>query len=113
MTADGPAPLSMGPDATAALGGGLVGRIKGVKLSADARSGALDAEYQALQFGGTGQPVPWSADGATGVVVPSQVYRVGTQDCRGYSQTVKDGERSLRELGTACKSGDKLWTPVL
>lgn len=95
-----------------ALGDGLIGRDKKQRLSADARNRALDAEYQALQFMPAGQAVAWEADGLKGTVVPTQLYRVGSQDCRGYSQSVLRDGRETRTLGTACRGEDGFWKPV-
>jgi surface antigen len=103
------APVSAG---AAALGDGLIGRDKGSKLSSDARMRALDAEYQALQFMPAGQAVPWEAGSIKGSVVPTQLYRVGSQDCRGYSQTVVRDGREAKTLGTACRTEDGFWKPV-
>ncbi|ALN73953.1 MULTISPECIES: hypothetical protein [unclassified Aureimonas] len=81
-------------------------------LSGRAEQGALAAQYQALQFGAVGQAVPWSADGYRGEVVPTQLYRIGSQDCRGYTHVVTRGSATTRQVGTACRSGVDTWTPV-
>ncbi|KQT54238.1 hypothetical protein ASG43_01005 [Aureimonas sp. Leaf454] len=103
------APISAG---AAALGDGLIGRDKALKLSSEARMRALDAEYQALQFMPAGQSVAWEAGKVRGSVVPTQLYRVGSQDCRGYSQTVLRDGREAKTLGTACRTEDGFWRPV-
>lgn len=103
------APASAGAQA---LGDGLIGRDKKQRLSTDARNRALDAEYQALQFMPAGQAVPWEAGSLKGTVVPTQLYRVGSQDCRGYSQTIVRDGREAKTLGTACRSEDGFWRPV-
>lgn len=95
----------------AALDGGLIGRVETASLPGSAQRAALEAEYQALQFGRVGMPVTWEDDGFRGEVVPTQLYRVGSQDCRGYTHTVSRGQARIREVGTACRTGD-LWTPV-
>ena len=81
-------------------------------LSSRAEQGALAAQYQALQFGAVGQPVPWSADGYRGEVVPTQLYRIGSQDCRGYTHMITKGSATTRQVGTACRSGAEGWAPV-
>lgn len=96
----------------AALGDGLIGRDKKQKLSADARNRALDAEFQALQFMPAGQAVAWEAGNLKGSVVPTQLYRIGSQDCRGYSQTVVRDGREAKTVGTACRGEDGFWRPV-
>ena len=106
------ASLSPSSAGVAALGDGLIGRAEGVDLSRSAKAQALEAEYQALQFGVAGQPVPWTGEGVGGQVVPTQLYRVGSQDCRGYSHTVVSGAQSVKETGTACRTSPGVWTPV-
>lgn len=81
-------------------------------LSGRAEQGALLAQYQALQFGAVGQAVPWSAGGYSGEVKPTQLYRIGSQDCRGYTHVVTRGSATVRQVGTACRTGADIWTPV-
>lgn len=96
-----------------ALGDGLVGQVPGVSLSGEAREKALEAEFQALQFAQAGQEVAWSGGRYQGLVVPTQLYRIGSQDCRGYSQTVTAGGKTLKQVGTACRGEDGLWKTVV
>ena len=98
----------------AALNGGLIGQDKAGKgLPSDARTRALEAEFKALQFAPAGAHVSWTADGYQGEVVPTQLYRVGSQDCRGYSHSfAKDASPTVKAVGTACKTSSGLWTPV-
>lgn len=104
---------SLGPDSSgvAALGEGLIGQGQ-VRLSGDARSKALEAEFQALQFAPAGQEVAWAAGGYQGSVVPTQLYRIGSQDCRGYSHTLVVKGQGRKQVGTACRGEDGLWKPV-
>ncbi len=97
-----------------ALNGGLIGQEKaGKTLSSDARTQALEAEFKALQFAPAGSPVSWAAGGYKGEVVPTQLYRVGSQDCRGYTHTfARDSAPAVRAVGTACKTAGGLWAPV-
>ncbi len=83
-----------------------------VALSGRAEQGALLAQYQALQFGSVGQAVPWSAGAYRGEVTPTQLYRIGSQDCRGYTHVVTRGNATTRQVGTACRTGADTWTPV-
>ncbi|WP_158874153.1 hypothetical protein [Antarcticirhabdus aurantiaca] len=110
----GTASPSLGPSnpAVNALGDGLVGRIPGLKLNASERARALEAEFQALQFTAAGQPVTWTADGVEGSVVPTQLYRVGSQDCRAFSHTVKANGRASAGQGTACRGEGGVWKVV-
>lgn len=96
----------------ASLDGGIIGRSAyASQLSSGARARAVEAEYQALQFAPAGEAISWSAGGASGRVVPTQVYRVGSQDCRGYTQFL-DGGGANGLTGTACKAGDGTWILV-
>jgi surface antigen len=96
-----------------ALEGGLIGQNDATGAwPSQARSRALEAEFQALQFGLPGQPVVWSADGYSGEVVPTQLYRVGSQDCRGYSHTFKGTAQPTKAIGTACRTQEGFWQPV-
>ncbi|MEE2952390.1 MAG: hypothetical protein VYD57_14255 [Pseudomonadota bacterium] len=100
------------PPGVAALDGGAIARSQtGGRLPSQVVASAVAAEYQALQFGTAGQAVTWSADGYSGRVVPTQLYRVGSQDCRGYTQYV-DGADTNGITGTACRGEDGFWVPV-
>lgn len=92
--------------------GGLIGGSVGNGLSNADRRKALEAEYRALEYGQGGQAVAWKGDGRSGEVVASQPYRVGSQDCRQYSQTVFTSGTPLIARGTACRNADGSWTPL-
>lgn len=99
-----PAPVVRG------MQGGLAGVRVGKDLSsADLRS-ALDAEYRALENTPGGQAVSWKGDDASGQVVAAQPYRVGSQDCRQYAQTVLADGESESARGTACRNTNGTWT---
>lgn len=104
-----PEPLT---DRAAALRGSIAPSST-LKLSAKAEDRALLAQYQALQFGTVGQPIDWEADGFSGAITPTQLYRVGSQDCRGYTHLITRGTSKVRQVGSACRTGDDLWTPVV
>jgi len=106
----GPQPIPL-PEGALALRGSIAPTQR-VKLSPAAEDRAILAEYQALQFGGVGQPVPWEADGFRGQFVPTQLYRVGSQDCRGFTHTITHRDSTVRQVGTACRTGEDRWTPV-
>ncbi|RIY01303.1 hypothetical protein D3218_08000 [Aureimonas flava] len=103
-----PEPLS---DRVAALRGSIA-PTGSIKLSAGAEQRALQAQYQALQFGTVGQPVGWEADGFKGEITPTQLYRIGSQDCRGYTHVITRGTSKVRQVGSACRTSGDLWTPV-
>ena len=94
--------------------GGLVGGSVGTGLSDDEKTRALEAEYRALEYSQAGQPVTWKGDEQTtyGEAKAAQPYRVGSQDCRQYRQTVDWGGRSRVARGTACRNPDGSWTPL-
>ena len=94
--------------------GGLVGGSIGAGLSDDEKNHALEAEYRALEYGQGGQATAWKGDdsGTYGQAVAAQPYRVGSQDCRQYTQTVVQDTQSKIARGTACRNGDGSWTPL-
>lgn len=108
----GRASLAPASEGVVALGDGLIGQAK-VKLPGEARAKALEAEFQALQFAPAGQEVPWVAGGFQGSVVPTQLYRIGSQDCRGYSHTVLVKGQPVKQIGTACRAESGLWQTVV
>ena len=95
-----------------AMDGGLIGGSIGGGLSDGDRRKALEAEYRALEYGQGGQAVGWKGEGRSGEVVAAQPYRVGSQDCRQYSQTVFTTGTPLTARGTACRNADGSWTPL-
>jgi surface antigen len=97
-----------------AMDGGLIGGSIGNGLSDSDRRRALEAEYRALEYGQGGQAIAWKGEpsGRTGEVVAAQPYRVGSQDCRQYSQSVFTGGTPLVARGTACRNPDGSWTPL-
>jgi surface antigen len=96
------------------MAGGLVGGTIGKELDKRDKRNALEAEYRALEYTPSGQPVTWRNQraGRYGEVVAAQPYRVGSQDCRQYNHTifVAGSPRSAR--GTACRNTDGSWTPL-
>jgi len=94
--------------------GGLVGGSIGAGLSDDEKNHALEAEYRALEYGQGGQPTAWKGDdsGTYGQAIAAQPYRVGSQDCRQYTQTVVQDGQTKMARGTACRNGDGSWTPL-
>lgn len=96
----------------AAMGGGLIGGQIGAGVSEDDRRAALQAEYRALEYSPGGKPVDWQGSGVTGSVTAAQPYRVGSQDCRQYTQTINVGGQSRSGRGTACRNPDGSWTPL-
>ncbi|MBT1155302.1 hypothetical protein J1C56_06820 [Aminobacter anthyllidis] len=95
-----------------AMDGGLIGGSIGGGLNDGDRRKALEAEYHALEYGQGGQAVAWKGESRSGEVVAAQPYRVGSQDCRQYSQTVFTTGTPLVARGTACRNADGSWTPL-
>lgn len=95
-----------------AMGGGLIGGALGTGLDARERRKALEAEYRALEYTQSGNEVAWKGDreGRSGIVVPAQPYRVGSQDCRQFQHTVVIDGASRNARGTACRNADGSWT---
>ncbi len=98
----------------AAMGGGLIGGTIGSQLDEADRRTALQAEYRALEYSQAGNTVDWkgASAGVSGVVIAAQPYRVGSQDCRQYSQTVSLNGQKQTARGTACRNPDGSWTPL-
>ena len=95
------------------MNGGLVGGTIGAGLNAGEKRSALEAEYKALEYTASGQKVAWQGvSGHSGEVVAAQPYRVGSQDCRQYTQTVVISGASTTARGTACRNSDGSWTPL-
>jgi surface antigen len=96
-----------------AMNGGLVGGTVGTGLNEREKRSALEAEYKALEYTASGQKVAWQGDsGHAGEVVAAQPYRVGSQDCRQYTQTVVIGGAASTARGTACRNPNGSWTPL-
>ena len=101
------------PRLLAPLQGGLVGRIDNLPIGREDQIAALEAEYRALESTAPGDTAVWQSQGGlvSGIIVPSQPYRVGSQDCRQYTHTITvvggGGERAAR--GAACRNEDGSW----
>ena len=111
----GPSAGASGPAPISAMGGGLIAGAIGASLTQRERRTALEAEYKALEYTASGQPVAWKSDRSDrhGEVVAAQPYRVGSQDCRQYTHTVYAGAAAgVSARGTACRNADGSWTPL-
>ncbi|WP_306118119.1 MULTISPECIES: hypothetical protein [unclassified Roseitalea] len=95
----------------APLQGGLVGRMAELGMDDAARLQALQTEYRALEYTAPGDIASWQGQGGrvAGQVVPSQPYRVGSQDCRQFTHTITAGTEEVVERGTACRNADGSW----
>lgn len=106
-----PAPEA-GKPVAGIVGGGLIGGDLGQGMGRHAKREALEAEYKALETAMAGQPIAWgnSGSGTGGHVVAAQPYRVGSQNCRQYAQTIDGGPARRSARGTACRNADGSWT---
>ncbi len=91
--------------------GGIVGSEIGRALDDHDRRLAQQAEYDALERGGSGRARVWRSErsGHYGEVVPSRPYRRSGYDCRDYTHTVYIGGRPEVMRGTACRNPDGTW----
>lgn len=97
-----------------AMAGGLIGGTLGSGLDRRDRRRALEAEYRALEHTPAGEAVAWGdPQDRSGEVVAGSPYRVGSQNCRQYTHTVRAGERTQSARGTACRNPDGSWTPLV
>ncbi|MEJ8573102.1 hypothetical protein [Microbaculum marinum] len=93
------------------VAGGLIGNRIGAAVDAEARSRAMEAEYQALQYGPAGSPVVWRDpdDNVYGEVIPGETYSRGGTACRDYSHAIYIDGRQDAASGTACRQPDGSW----
>lgn len=103
------------PTVIAALNGGIVDPAISSQWSKQNRKRALEAEYRALEVAPSGQIVAWAAeDGSvSGEVYAAQPYEVGSQNCRQYVHKVIQGSETVTARGTACRSDEGNWTPLV
>ena len=108
-------PSSGEPPVITALNGGIVDPSISGKWSKEDRKRSLEAEYRALEVAPSGQIVKWSGEkgGVSGEVYAAQPYEVGSQNCRQYVHKVIQGAETVTARGTACRSDDGNWTPLV
>ena len=94
--------------------GGVIGSKIGRDMDERDRRLAEDAEFDALERGGSGRARVWrnEANGNYGEIVPSRPYRRGEYDCRDYVHTVYMRGRPETMRGTACRNPDGTWSSV-
>ena len=93
------------------LAGGLIAAEIGRSLDEADRQKALEAEYQALEYGRAGQSLEWrsASSGNYGEIVVGPSYEVNLLDCREFTHTVHIGGRARVARGTACRQPDATW----
>ncbi len=94
--------------------GGIVGHEIGKRMDAVDRQLASRAEYQALENGRSGRPVPWRnpESGHYGEIVPESPYKLGNRHCRRYTHTIYIDGRPQTLRGRACRNPDGTWHRV-
>jgi surface antigen len=94
--------------------GGLLGADIGRSLSEADRQVAVQAEYEALEYGRAGQRTAWRSpnSGNFGEIVVGPAYEVNKLDCREFTHTVTIGGRARVSRGTACREVDSDWRVV-
>jgi surface antigen len=108
---DSPVGSGAGQAPVGALEGAMTGADVGLSLTQGDREIALQAEYEALEYGRPGQPTRWEnrKSGNGGEIKVGQIYQVNRLDCREYTHTVSIGGRNRVVHGTACRQPDGVW----
>lgn len=94
--------------------GGIIGNNIGRDLDEEERRRAMDAEYQALEYGRDNEPRRWrgSRDGRYGVIKPGRRYTYQSQTCREFEHEVYiDGDPEIMR-GKACRQYDGTWKQI-
>lgn len=108
---DSPVGSGAGQAPVGTIEGALTGTDVGLSLTEDDRKIALQAEYEALEYGRPGLPTRWEnrKSGNGGEIKVGQIYQVNRLDCREYTHTVAIGGRNRVVNGTACRQPDGVW----
>jgi surface antigen len=108
---DSPIGSGAGEAPVGVLEGALTGADVGLSLTDKDREIALQAEYEALEYGRPGQSTRWRnrQSGNSGEIDVGSTYQVNRLDCREYTHTVSIGGRNRVVKGTACRQPDGVW----
>jgi surface antigen len=100
--------------AIGAVAGGIIGNEIGRNLDQRDRELAAAAEYQALEYGHSGTPVPWDNPNSQhrGQIVPGKPYQQGNSHCRPYTHTIYISGQPQTVRGTACRNPDGTWATI-
>jgi surface antigen len=100
--------------AIGAMAGGILGNVIGKDLDDRDRELAMQAQYQALEYGQPGAATPWDnpSNQHRGQVVPGKPYQQGNTYCRPYTHTIYISGQPQTARGTACRQPDGSWHPV-
>jgi surface antigen len=104
----GPLAAGAGEAQLGPVEGGLMGAEVGRSLDDKDRAIALKAEYEALEYGRSGQPTVWQSRASDnhGQITVGSSYQVNRLDCREYTHNVWVGGRLRVVKGTACREPD-------
>ena len=108
---DSPVGAGEGEAQVGALEGAITGTDVGESLTQEDREIALQAEYEALEYGRPGQSTEWRnrASGNSGEIRVGTTYQVNRLDCREYTHTVSIGGYNRIIQGAACRQPDGVW----
>ena len=109
-----PVATGSGEPTVGAVEGGLMGSDVGESLNDADREVALKAEYEALEYGRSGQPTQWRARKGDnrGEIKVGTTYQVNRLDCREYTHNIWIGGRLRVVHGTACRQPDGAWRVI-
>lgn len=94
--------------------GGVIGNEIGRSLDEADQRAALEAQYQALEYGAPGTPTGWRNpdSGHYGQIVPGAPYQTSGRHCRDYTHTIYVNGRPETLRGRACRNPDGTWQRV-
>ena len=97
-----------------AIQGGLLGADIGLSLDERDRKKALQAEYEALEYGRAGQLTYWRGRNSDthGEIVVGALYQVNLLECREFKHTAYIEGRARVARGTACRQPSGNWRVV-
>jgi surface antigen len=104
-TAQQPSTAAMN-DVSAYLDGSVLSQ-----MSANDKSQAASAQFNALTFGRPGAPRTWTGDkGVSGSVTVGPYVTVNNINCRDFTHTVTISGTPHARKGTACREVDGTWS---
>jgi surface antigen len=111
---DSPVASGAGESPVGPVEGGLMGIDVGRSLADADRAVALEAEYEALEYGRPGQSTKWRSrkGNVDGSIRVGSLYQVNRLDCREYTHEIAIDGRMRVVRGTACRQPDGVWRIV-
>jgi surface antigen len=100
--------------AAGAVAGGMIGNSIGRDLDELDRRRAMEAEYQALEYGESGSYREWRGErsGRRGRIQVEKPFKQGPRHCRRYAHTIYIDGRPEVARGTACRGENGRWQTV-